>query len=182
MGFPSVIISAVKRAKTKLERTQAAPDSGQAPTPIQKTVDIADTRPETEKLTEAIDLRVGGVHVPFNVLRAAEYKDGCKAVEIYAHTPADDDNGGGGGGSGDPDATEAESGKSTRIEVSLVTEKWWKDVVGEVTYVADGNCDDGGKVIYVLFCLVDPDDEVEEGEEEYVKVRHEFESEDADPL
>ncbi|KAK1980734.1 hypothetical protein LZ30DRAFT_722270 [Colletotrichum cereale] len=169
MVFLPKIISGVKHVKTKFERTGAEPNPRQAPTPVRKTV-TADPRPESERLTEAIDLRIRGVHVPFKVLKVWN-KNGCKNVHIYAHTPADDD---------DPDVTEAESEQRTRIEVSLVTDKWWKDVVGEILYVADGNCDDGGKVISVLFCMVDPDDEVEAGEEEFVEVRHEFEPDDFD--
>ncbi|KAK1954618.1 hypothetical protein LY78DRAFT_648906 [Colletotrichum sublineola] len=171
MGFLSKIISGVKGVKTKLKKAETKSNPRQVPTPVRKTAN-ADPRPETEQLADAIDLRVGGVHIPFKVLKVRE-KDGCKHVAIYAHTPADD---------GDTVSREAELEQRTRIEVSMVTDKWWKDVVGEIMYVTDGNCDDGGKVIYVLFCMVDPDDEVEEGEEEYVNVRHEFESEDVGPL
>ncbi|EFQ35086.1 hypothetical protein CGRA01v4_11743 [Colletotrichum graminicola] len=173
MIFLSTIVSGVKHVKAKLSRARAEPDRRQARTPLRKIAAAADPRPETEKLADAIDLHVGGVHVPFKVLTVRD-KGRYKHVKIYAHTTADD--------GGDPDETKAESGQRTRIEVSLVTDKWWKDVIGEIVYVADGNCDDGGKVMYVLFCMVDPDDEVGEGEEEYVEVRHEFESEDIDPL
>ncbi|KAK2046010.1 hypothetical protein LZ31DRAFT_593592 [Colletotrichum somersetense] len=172
MVFLSAIITGVKRIKTKLPKTRAKPSHKQAPTHLQKTVALSDPRPETEKLEDAIDLRIKGVHVPFKLLRVRE-KGGCKHVQIYAHTPVDD--------GGDPDAAKAKSEQGTQIEVSLVTDKCWKDVIGEIIYVADSNCDDGGKVIHVLFCMVDPDNEVED-EEEYIKVRHEFEPEYFDAL
>ncbi|KAK2023001.1 hypothetical protein LX32DRAFT_698266 [Colletotrichum zoysiae] len=172
MAFLSTIITGVKRIKTRLSKTRAKPSHKQAPTPLQKTVAVSDPRHETEKLEDAIDLRIKGVKVPFKVLGVRD-KGGCKHVQIYAHTPVDD--------GGDPDTEKAESEEGSQIEVSLVTDKWWKDVVGEVMYVADSNCDGGGKVIYVLFCMVDPDDEVED-EEECIMVRHEFESEDFDAL
>lgn len=149
--------------------------------PVRKPA-LVDHRPEVERLAEAIDLRIGGAPVPFDVLRVKE-KDGCKIVHIYAHTPADDD--------GDEDdglsVTENETddvGPSAEIEICLATEKWWRDVTSEIMYVADGNCEDGGKFISVLLYLAELNDEVaeeEEEEEEYVKVYHEFQPEEIDP-
>ncbi|KAK2065593.1 hypothetical protein LY76DRAFT_679248 [Colletotrichum caudatum] len=173
MYFLSTVLSGVKRIKTKLSRTRAEPSHRQAPMPLQKTVAALDPRPETEKLENSIDLRIKNVHVPFKVLKVRD-EGGCKHVQIYAHTPADDDD--------DPDSIKAGAEQDTRIEASLITEKWWKDVPGEIMYVTDSNCNDGGKVIYVLFCMVDPDDEVEEDEQDYVQVRLEFEPEDVDPI
>ncbi|GKT49030.1 uncharacterized protein ColSpa_09211 [Colletotrichum spaethianum] len=139
--------------------------------PIQKSTAV-EPRPKIQKLKEAIDLRIGGAHVPFEVIKVRD-KDGCKLVHVYAHIPAED---------GDSDSSDTESDSRTRIEISLVTDKWWKDVAGEIIYVADGNCDDGGKVISVLLCLVDPEDEVEQDEEEFVKAFYELEPENADFL
>ncbi|KZL81020.1 hypothetical protein CI238_03357 [Colletotrichum incanum] len=168
MVFLSKIIVGVKRVKNKFKKPRADSNTRQIPTPVRKPV-IVDHRPEIEKLEEAIDLRIGGAHVPFEVLKVRN-EDGCRIVQVCAHTPADDDG---------SDSTEAESGPKSEIELSLVMNKWWKDVAGEIMHVADGNRD-GCKIISVLFCLVDPDDEMEQDEEEYVKACHEFESEDFD--
>ncbi|GJC89186.1 hypothetical protein ColLi_12024 [Colletotrichum liriopes] len=174
MAFLSKIIAGVKRVNNKFKKPRADLNTRQVPTPVWKPVNEnhKNHRNEVEKLQKAIDLRIRGAHVPFEVLKVRD-EDGCKIVQVYAHTSAN---------SSSSSLTEAESNHKPQIEISLVTEKWWKDVAGEIMHVADGNCDDGGKVISVLFCLVDPDDEVGQDEEEYVKVCHEFESEDADPL
>ncbi|KAK6216537.1 hypothetical protein QIS74_06651 [Colletotrichum tabaci] len=177
----SKIISSVKTGRPTTS-TQHGADSNteQAPMPVRKPA-LVGQRPEVERLAEAMDLRIGGAPVPFDVLRVKE-KDGCKIVHIYAHTPADDDDDDG------LNVTENETdgvGPSAEIEICLATEKWWKDVTGEIMYVADGNCEDGGKFISVLLDLAELNDEVaeeeEEEEEEYVKVYHEFQPEEIDP-
>ncbi|TKW50452.1 hypothetical protein CTA1_5737 [Colletotrichum tanaceti] len=179
----SKIISHVKAGRPMSTQHAADPNAEQAPTPVTKPA-LVDHRPEVERLAEAIDLRIGGAPVPFDVLRVEE-RDGCKIVRIYAHTPAaapadvDDDS------SNDTENETDEARPSASIEICLVTEKWWKDVTGEVLYVADGNSEDGGIIISALFCLADPDDEVleeeEEEEAEYVKVYQEFQPEEMDP-
>ncbi|WQF88836.1 hypothetical protein CDEST_13850 [Colletotrichum destructivum] len=195
----SKIISSVRAGRPVSTQHGADPNTEQAPMPVRKPA-LVDHRPEVERLAEAIDLRIGGAPVPFDVLRVKE-KDGCKIVHIYAHTPAGDDDDDDDDGSNDTENEIDNAGPSAEIKICLATEKWWKDVTGEIMYVADGNSEDGGKFISALFYLADLDDEVadvvaddndddddddeeeeeEEEEEDYVKVYHEFQPEEIDP-
>ncbi|TQN67926.1 hypothetical protein CSHISOI_06140 [Colletotrichum shisoi] len=184
----SKIISSFRTGRPVSTQHGADPNTEQAPMPVRMPA-LVDPRPEVERIAEAIDLRIGGAPVPFDVLRVKE-KDGCKIVHIYAYTPAaaadddDDDD-----GLNDTENEIDDAGPSAEINIYLATEKWWKDVTGEIMYVADGNSEDGGKFISALFYLADLDDEVadddddddDDEEKDYVKIYHEFQPEEMDP-